>query len=61
MRCVIYARLELKQSMGLAGEGNANAGDSSGMNRVDIIHMAIDATCNQMKEAPIIVSASTVG
>ncbi len=47
--------------MGLAGEGNANAGNSSGMNRVDIIRMAIDATCNKMKETPIIVSASTVG
>ncbi len=47
--------------MGLAGEGDANAGNSSGMNKVDVIRMAIDATCSQMKEAPIIVSASTVG
>lgn len=47
--------------MGLAGEGNANAGEFSGMNRRDIIRMAIDATCNLMKKSPIIVSASTVG
>ncbi len=42
-------------------KGMRMQGIPSGMNRIDVIHMAIDATCNQMKETPIIVSASTVG